>query len=76
MFNFFFFFKNSFYFSEPHIMKTRVIINDLNAHPTLIMDNMSVYVTNDVMNEFGNLENFEIVLLPPHSSHILQPLDL
>lgn len=61
---------------KPHIMKTREIINDLNAHAVLIMDNMSAHVTNDVMNEFASLENFEIVLLPPHSSHILQPLDL
>ena len=57
-------------------MKTREIINDLNLHAVLIMDNMSVHVINDVVKRVLKLEKFWIFFLPPHSSHILQPLDL
>ena len=40
------------------------------------MDNLKCHNTLEVSNTFSNIKDFQIIFLPPHSSHFLQPLDL
>ena len=60
----------------PYIASIRILIGDQSAPCVLIMDNMSAHVTHQVMEKFNTIINFFPIFLPPHSSHILQPLDL
>lgn len=60
----------------PYIASIRILIGDQSAPCVLIMDNMSAHVTHQVMEKFNTIINFFPIYLPPHSSHLLQPLDL
>ena len=59
----------------PYVFEQRTQIGDRNAVVYLLMDNMSAHDTEDVMNAFRLLDPVKIIKLPPHSSHLLQPLD-
>ena len=40
------------------------------------MDNFKCHINDEIQKEFQNIWNIELVCLPPHSSHLFQPLDL
>ena len=61
---------------SPYATQLRSELNDINAKIVLIMDNFGCHSCDSVLSEFDKIGSVEIVWLPPHSSHIFQPLDL
>ena len=60
---------------KPYIYNLRRILKDENAIIYLIMDNCSVHSTLNVEHHFNEIPFFNIIWLPPYSSHFLQMLD-
>lgn len=63
------------YCLAPYVRTAREKLGVPDAKVFLIMDNMSAHCTDAVMQQFHCLDPLEIIWLPPHSSHLLQPLD-
>ena len=61
---------------SPYIFTQRLHIGSKFSPCILIMDNLKCHNTLEVSNTFSNIKDFQIIFLPPHSSHFLQPLDL
>ena len=59
----------------PYVIITRQQINQPNMKAILIMDNFSGHMDADSYNILQS-NNITIITIPPHSSHLLQPLDL
>ena len=59
----------------PYCVSVRKTLNDPTAKMYLLMDNCSVHNTGKVQQEFARIDNFEIIWLPPNSTHFLQQLD-
>ena len=60
---------------QPYCAQVRREMGDDNLPFYLIMDNCACHSTKNVMQEFENVRSVEIIWLPPHSTHFLQPLD-
>ena len=66
------------YLSEiiiPRILKRRIKFNLENAPALILMDNCSSHI-NEQINLLCLDNNIKQITYPPHSSHLLQPLDL
>lgn len=60
----------------PYSNMVRRELNDIVAKIVLIMDNFGCHSDKEVLDEMNKIGNIEIVWLPPHTSHLFQPLDL
>ena len=61
---------------KDYAIKVRKELDDINAKIIIIMDNFKCHINNEIQNEFQNIGNIILICLPPHSSHLFQPLDL
>lgn len=59
----------------PYIKYTKQLIRDEDAVPLLIMDGIKAHQTVKV-NQLLQENGIEVLILPPHSSHLVQCLDL
>ena len=60
----------------PYVREVRRKLGDETAKIVLIMDNFTGHSNAEVLKAFENLGHIVLVWLPPHSSHLFQPLDL
>ena len=58
----------------PEVEKRRIALDRPNATAGLMMDGLQAHTTQDVASILKE-KNIETFFLPPHSSHITQPLD-
>lgn len=63
------------WFKESFIPQARARANDDNEHILLILDGHGSHVT-QMMRDEALLHNIAIYVLPPHTTHKLQPLDV
>ena len=61
---------------KDYAINVRNELNDSNAKIIIIMDNFKCHINDEIQKEFQNIGNIELICLPPHSSHLFQPLDL
>lgn len=59
----------------PYINQMKRLINDKNAQPLLIFDGLKAHQTVKV-NQLLESNQIDVLTLPPHSSHLVQCLDL
>ena len=59
----------------PEVETRRSLIGKWSAKAALVMDGHKTHVTDDVKALLDD-NNVEVLIFPPHSSHLLQPLDL
>ena len=60
---------------KPYCQSSRNELDDISAKMYIIMDNCRVHSMQTVICELNNIGNCDVILLPPNSTHFLQPLD-
>jgi len=58
----------------PWVEKKRILLNNTNAISGIMLDGCTSHIDEGIF-KLGNKNNIIFYLLPPHSSHITQPLD-
>ena len=61
---------------SEYVKSVRNELKDPNAKIVIIMDNFGCHTNTDVKALLDEIGNIDIVCIPAHSSHFLQPLDL
>jgi len=59
----------------PYVKERRIEIGNLNARSVLIIDGHLSHVKESIKTLCA-MHNIDYLIIPPHSSHIIQPLDL